>query len=58
MEKLFCIIQRRVVTVRNRGRVREKRISVSPARLGEIEAQSFSKQKLSKTAAEQKEILS
>ena len=34
------------------GRVREKRISVSPAiRLGEIEAQSFSKQKLSKTSA-------
>ena len=29
---------------------REKRISVSPARLGEIEAQSFSKQKLFKTA--------
>ena len=51
MEKLFCIIQHRVVvTVRNRGRVREKRISVSPARLGEIEAQSFSKQKLFKTA--------
>ena len=53
MEKLFCIIQHRVVTVRNGGRVgrvREKRISVSPARLGEIEAQSFSKQKLFKTA--------
>ena len=58
MKKLFDIIQQgRVVT--DIGRVREKRISVSPAiRLGEIEAQSFSKQKLSKTAAEQKEILS
>ena len=47
------------MTDRVREGVREKRISVSPAiRLGEIEAQSFSKQKLSKTAAEQKEILS